>query len=101
MDITEICKLIIELVFAVIGLFFIPWLKANLNSKKLATTLKWVEIAVNAADQIYEVSQGPEKKSFVVAFLKERGYEMNEKELDLAIESAVLKLHKQLTDIVA
>ena len=101
MDITEIGKLLVELIFAVVGAFLIPWLRSHAANKNLATALKWVEIAVEAADQLYDANQGHEKKSFVVDFIKDRGFVLNEKELDLAIEAAVLKLHKQISEFVS
>lgn len=101
MDITEIGKLLVELIFAAVGAFLIPWLRSHAANKNLTTALKWVEIAVEAADQLYEANQGREKKSFVVDFLKDRGFVLNEKELDLAIEAAVLKLHKQISEFIS
>ena len=60
--------------------------------------LRWVEIAVSAAEQLYDATQGNAKKQYVVSFLEERGYRVDEEELNLAIEAAVLRLHREITN---
>ena len=97
MEITEIAKIVIELVVAIASLWLVPWLKAKLNAEKVADMLRWVEIAVSAAEQLYDAAQGNAKKVYVLGFLRDRGYDVDEEELDLAIEAAVLKLHRELT----
>ena len=97
MELTEMIKAAIELIAAIASLWLVPWFRAHLNNEKIADMLRWVDIAVSAAEQLYEASQGSVKKQYVVAFLSERGYRVDEEELDLAIEAAVLRLHKELT----
>ena len=58
--------------------------------------MKWVEIAVAAAEQLFHTTQGKEKKTYVVQFLQEQGVTFSEAEIDAAIEGAVLKLHRDL-----
>ena len=96
MEITEIAKIAIELCAAIASLWLIPWLRARLNAEEVSDMLRWVEIAVSAAEQIYDAAQGGIKKKYVMSFLEERGYRIDEGEVDLAIEAAVLKLHKEL-----
>lgn len=98
MELTEIFKLAIELIVACASLWLIPWLRARLNAEQVSDMLRWVEIAVSAAEQLYEASQGNAKKQYVTAFLEERGYRVDEEELNLAIEAAVLRLHKEITN---
>lgn len=97
MELTEIIKLAIELIVAIASLWLVPWLKAKCNAEQVADMLRWVEIAVSAAEQLYDAAQGSAKKQYVVSFLEERGYRVDENEVDLAIEAAVLRLHKELT----
>ena len=97
MELTEMIKAAIELIAAIASLWLVPWLRARLNNEEVADMLRWVDIAVSAAEQLYEATQGSVKKQYVVAFLSERGYRVDEEELDLAIEAAVLRLHKELT----
>lgn len=98
MDITELVKSGIELVVVVASMWLIPWIRAKLGAEKTTEMLRWIEIAVNAAEQLYDVSQGGIKKSYVMDFLTGKGYDVKTKEVDLAIESAVLKLHKELIE---
>ena len=97
MELTEIAKIVIELIFAIASLWLVPWLKAKLNAEQVSDMLRWVEIAVSAAEQLFDAAQGGQKKLYVLGFLREKGYDIDEDELDLAIEAAVLRLHKELT----
>ena len=97
MDLTELVKMGIELVIACASLWLVPWLRAKLNAEQVADMLRWVEIAVSAAEQLYDAAQGGQKKLYVLGFLRDRGYDVDEEEIDLAIEAAVLKLHKEIT----
>ena len=96
MELTEIAKVLIELVAAIASLWLIPWLKAKLNAEQMSDMLRGVEIAVGAAEQLYDAKQGGIKKKYVMSFLTERGYRVDEDELNLAIEAAVLRLHKEV-----
>lgn len=98
MELTEVVKIMIELVVAVASLWLVPWIKAKLSAEEIADMLRWVEIAVSAAEQLYDATQGPVKKKYVVSFLEERGYHVDETEMNLMIEAAVLKLHRGLTE---
>ena len=97
MELTEIVKIIIELVVAIASLWLIPWLRAKLNAEQVSDMLRWVEIAVSAAEQLYDAAQGGQKKHYVRSFLLDKGYDVNTDEIDLAIEAAVLRLHKEIT----
>lgn len=98
MELTELVKMLIELIVAVASMWLVPWLKAKCNAEQVADMLRWVEIAVSAAEQLYDAAQGSAKKQYVVSFLEERGYRVDENEVDLAIEAAVLRLHRELTE---
>ena len=68
-------------------------LKAKLEKKSLKIS-KWVRIAVNAAEQIYnESGMGEVKKEYVLEFLKKRGITMDIDSVDALIESEVYKLN--------
>ena len=96
-DLTEMVKLVLELVFLVIAIFAIPALKKHLGDAKMAEIQKWVVIAVKAAEMIYDgAGRGEEKKAYVLKFLNDRGYTINPDEIDAMIESAVLDLKNSL-----
>lgn len=95
-DLTPIINAVIALLAALISAFVIPWLKRKTNEQDRETLLKWVEIAVAAAQQLYHQLEGAERKQYVRAFLASKGYDVNDHEVDNAIEAAVLKLHREL-----
>ena len=96
-DLTPIFNAVIALLAALITAFVIPWLKRKTFAQEREELLRWVEIAVAAAEQIWDSTQGEEKKKAVLAFLREKGFTFSESEIDSAIEAAVLKLHHDLT----
>ena len=49
-----------------------------------------------AAEQIWGSAQGEEKKKAVADFLREKGFSFSEREINSAIEAAVLQLHREL-----
>lgn len=95
-DLTPVINAVIALIAALITAFVIPWVKRNTTAKDREELLKWVEIAVAAAEQLFHTTQGKEKKTYVVQFLQEQGFTFSEAEIDAAIEGAVLKLHREL-----
>ncbi len=95
-DLTPIINTAIALLAALVSAFVIPWLKAKTSEQDREELLKWVEIAVAAAQQLYHQLEGPERKQYVRAFLASKGYDVNDHQVDNAIEAAVLKLHREL-----
>lgn len=95
-DMTDIFKLLLELVCLCITVVLIPFLKQRYGSDKLTKALKWVKIAVTAAEQIYTAADGDKKKQWVINYLEQHGVILDEDELDAAIEAAVLELHNKL-----
>lgn len=95
-DLTPIINAVIALVVALISAFAVPWIKRNTAAQDREDFLRWVEIAVSAAEQLFHVTQGTEKKKYVIAFLEGKGYVCSESELNAAIEGAVLRLHREL-----
>lgn len=95
-DLTPIINSAIALIAAIITAFVVPWIKRKTNEHDREEMLKWVEIAVAAAQQLYHQMSGQQRKEYVVNFLAEKGYSIDDKALDNAIEAAVLKLHHEL-----
>ena len=95
-DMTEIVKMLIGLVCLSISAVLFPYLKQRYGSDKVTEALKWVKIAVAAAEQIYTAADGDKKKRWVLDYLKQRGIVLDEDELDAATEAAVLELHSKL-----
>lgn len=97
-NLTPVINAVIALIGAIVSVFVIPWVKSNTSAKHREDFLKWVEIAVAAAEQLYNSDQGAAKKKMVVDFLSEKGFTFTESEIDNAIEAAVLKLHHELVE---
>lgn len=95
-DITPIIQAVVALAVALITAFVIPWLKNKIGAQNMDEFMRWVQIAVAAAEQLYESTDGDGKKAYVVNFLASKGFKVNPEEFDNAIEAAVLKLHNEL-----
>lgn len=95
-DLTPIINAVVALIAAIITAFVIPWIKCKTTAQDRETMLAWVEIAVAAAQQLYHDLDGAARKEYVVNFLAEKGYSIDDAALDNAIEAAVLKLHQEL-----
>jgi hypothetical protein len=95
-DLTPVINALIAVAATLITAFVIPWIKRNTTQKDREEMLKWVEIAVMAAQQLYHQLDGDKRKEYVRSFLNAKGYDVTSAEVDNAIEAAVLKLHREL-----
>lgn len=95
-DITPIAGALIALAAALVSAVAVPWLRSKFSAEELHEFLRWVEIGVAAAEQLYSTTEGEKKKAYVVKYLKEKGYSADVDDIENAIEAAVLKLHKEL-----
>ena len=110
-DITPIVEGIIGLVVAIISAIIIPkirvWVNNNLTVKQIDIIKIIVQSAVQAAEQIYAKSEkaGSSKKKYVMEYAKSKlaeiGFTINDKELEVYLEQAVLELKESQKDKVA
>ena len=110
-DITPIVKGIIGLVVAIISAIIIPkirvWVNNNLTVKQIDIIKIIVQSAVQAAEQIYAKAEkaGSSKKKYVMEYAKSKlaeiGLTINDKELEVYLEQAVLELKESQKDKVA
>ena len=110
-DITPIVEGIIGLVVAIISAIIIPkirvWVNNNLTVKQIDIIKIIVQSAVQAAEQIYAKSEkaGSSKKKYVLEYAKSKlaeiGLTINDKELEVYLEQAVLELKESQKDKVA
>lgn len=92
-DITKITEIVISLAIALVTTFLIPWIRSKTTTDQLNTIKLWVNIAVNAAEQLYTgIGRGAEKKAYVIAWLADKGLKIDNESLDNMIEAAVLEL---------
>lgn len=95
-DLTPIVEAIVALSVTLITAFAVPWIRRNTTAQDRENFLRWVEIAVAAAEQLFYTTQGKDKKKYVEYILTEKGFTYSEEEINAAIEGAVLKLHREL-----
>ena len=100
MDYTELIKAIATVVFIVLSMFVIPWIKKTISAETLDKIFMYVEIFVAAAEQLFNASEGAEKKAYVLQRLAEMNFKVDPEILDAHIEAAVLKLHNELKEII-
>lgn len=95
MDITPVVNAVIALTAAVVTAFVIPWIKSKTTAAQREEINDWVKIAVTAAEQIFtETGKGREKKAYVLKFLEGKNLIIDEKSVDLMIESAVKNMNE-------
>ena len=98
-DYTMLFEGILTVLFALVTLYVIPWLKTKLSAEDLNEIMKWVKIAVQAAEMIYkEAGMGKAKKAYVIEYLNNIGVKYDADKIDGMIESAVLELKREFEE---
>ena len=98
-DYTMLFEGILTVLFALVTLYVIPWIKSKVTAEELADIIKWVKIAVQAAEMIYkEAGMGKAKKAYVIEYLNNIGVKYDADKIDGMIESAVLELKRELEE---
>ncbi|MBE6973020.1 MAG: holin [Ruminococcaceae bacterium] len=95
-DITSIVEAVIALAVTVITVFLIPWISGRTTAQEREELLGWADIAVAAAQQLYHKCSGSQRLDYALAFLQEKGFDIDDGIVVDAVEAAVLKLHRQL-----
>ncbi|KAF5033089.1 Bacteriophage holin of superfamily 6 [anaerobic digester metagenome] len=91
----QIASLTLTILGLIITYFVVPWLKTKFSNEKLTTVEMWVNIAVAAAEQMKAAGiLTVPKKDYVLAFIKDKGITITDKELDALIEAAVYELNR-------
>ena len=99
-DLTPIIEAVAALTGVVITCILVPFIRSKTTAEQQKEINAWVKIAVAAAEQIFTGSgRGEEKKEYVIAWLKERGFTVDENELDALIEAAVYELNQGIIPI--
>lgn len=88
-DLTPVLQAVISLAAVLITSLLIPWIKANIDTKKQQMLAGLIKTLVYAAEQIYvSGGTGDEKYAYVERELRKRGYTVDA----AAIEAAVREL---------
>ena len=87
-------KIVIPVIGAVILYVAIPYFKSKTTKEQRDEIYFWVKLAVKTAEQIHkEKGQGVEKKDYVIQFLKDKGFNISEEELNALIEASVYEMN--------
>ena len=110
-NITPILESLITLIITIFSVFVIPklhiWINNKLSEKQIEIAKVVISSCVQAAEQIYAKSEkaGSSKKKFVMEYAKSKlaeiGLTINDKELEVYLEQAVLELKESQKDKVA
>ena len=65
-DLTAVFGGGITLLTAIAAAVLIPWLKGKLSHQKLTELVRWADIAVQAAQQLYYAQKGSKRKEYVL-----------------------------------
>lgn len=86
----------LALIGAGVSVFLIPWLKKQTTEAQRKELTAWVKIGVAAAEQLYVgQGRGEEKKQYVLDFLKQKGFKVDEESVVNAIEAIVKQLNTE------
>lgn len=93
----EVILTLIPVLGAIITYFIVPYIKANVDSTKLAQYKEWANLAVKTAEMIWKESgYGEDKKAYVVKFLADmfnsKKVVITEEQMNVLIESAVKEM---------
>lgn len=103
-DLTQIILAVITLLFGVLMKYVIPNVKSKTDANQLELIRAAVKTAVYAVEQLYKSKPGQEKKALVIQYLKNNGFEFNDKEVETTlsylIEEAVKALNLEQNEHV-
>lgn len=95
-DLTPIINVAITILAGIALRYLVPWLREKTTAKQREDMLVWVDIAVQAAQQLYYQADGKARLDHAMYVLNEAGFDINDTTLRNAVEAAVLKLHQGL-----
>ena len=91
-DLTQIILAVITLIGGLVARYVIPWIKSKLDDRQTEMLASIVRVAVFAAEQLFNSTEGKEKKEYVLNLLKENGYDVDSATIDALIEATVKEL---------
>lgn len=99
-DITGIIEAIISLVGVILTIVVVPYIKTKTTAMQREKAQAWIDIGVNAAEQIFKTTGvGKKKKEYVINFLKSKGITYDEATIDALIEASVKALNIAQGDV--
>lgn len=95
-DITMIIRGIALVLAGVIMYFVIPLLKGKLNAQQMEVLYTIVYNGVHAAEQLFYSDQGKEKYEYVLDYLRDKGYAVDDDSLKLEFKTLIEAAVKEL-----
>lgn len=95
-DLTPLMNALITIIAAVLLRYVVPWLNSKTTAQEREDLLVWVDIAVRAAQQLLYHANGSERLEYVMDYLEDKGFDVDDASVRNAIEAAVLELHHSL-----
>lgn len=92
----EIANLVLKVVFFILIVFIVPIIKRKYSQDQIDSVIQTIHTYVEAAEQVFAIDQGTEKKEWVQKKLLEAGIDINLDIIDAEIEGYVLLLHNML-----
>lgn len=91
---TQIATVLITVFGAVMTYLIIPYIKSRTTQAQQENIKVWVDIAVQAAEQIMNSpGLGENKKVFVLNFFRNRGIDLTDDQLNMLVEAAVYQMN--------
>ena len=102
-DITMVVQAVIGLLAVIITSVVIPWIKSKITASQWSTFQTIAALAVATAEQIYKGDKrGQEKYEYCMEYLNtwcsQHGISFDEVSVQIAIESAVKKMHDEVSE---
>ena len=94
-DLAPLINILIAAAAVAVSVFVIPWLNSKTTAQQREGLLRWVDIAVAAAQQLYHQCSGKDRLDYALSLLAEQGYDVDLRQVRDAVEAAVLKLHAE------
>ena len=95
-DLTPLLEALLLLLAMLALRYVLPWVRANTTAKQREDLLKWVDIAVAAAQQLFHQADGKIRLEYALEVLNGKGFDIDDMAVRDAVEAAVLKLHQGL-----
>ena len=96
----NVIKLLVIIVITIFMRYGVPLIKEFIENSKLSRLMKWVDAAVEAAEQtIKAAGSGAERKGIVTKFLKgiltAKNISISDEQLETLIEAAVFAMNNE------
>lgn len=95
-DLTQIILAVITLIGGLVARYVIPWIKGKLNDQQSEAMNGIVRVAVFAAEQLFNSTEGKAKKAYVLNLLRDNGYDIDSATVDALIEATVKELRIEM-----